>query len=153
MERVFSGDEAIDLYLQCFQLILWKQCHWMVTTKACPEELKTVVRDLWSLRVRTFLKHNEDKGGYSSGTGTSGFSSASEGEDRGLDAAERKSWTVRRLKRVVRASNKLPKLIETLVFCYLGILLLRLPVTLGDVLTWARTQEMAYFRAVSFLFF
>ncbi|KAH8804812.1 RNA polymerase I-specific transcription initiation factor-like protein rrn7 [Xylogone sp. PMI_703] len=147
-QRVFTGEEAIDLYLQCFQLILWKQCHWLVTVKGFPKELKTVVRDLWGLRVRMFLKLNEDKTGYSSGTGTSGLSSASEGEDPGIDESQRKGWLARRRKRMIKASKMVPQLAETLTFSYLGILLLRLPFTLGDIFIWAKTQELPYFRAI-----
>ncbi|RFU35597.1 hypothetical protein B7463_g655, partial [Scytalidium lignicola] len=117
-------------------------------TQGFPEELKTIVRDLWSLKVRIFLKLNEDKGGYSSGTGTSGFSSTSEAEESGIDASERRGWTLRKRKRMQKVSNTLPRLVETLALCYLGILLLRLPFTLGDILTWAKMQEMPYFRAI-----
>lgn len=36
---VVSGTDAIQLYLQCTQLILWKQAYWLIHTKGYPEEL------------------------------------------------------------------------------------------------------------------
>lgn len=35
-----KGHEAVELYLQCFQFILWKQVHWLVNTKGYPAELE-----------------------------------------------------------------------------------------------------------------
>jgi hypothetical protein len=43
-------------------------------------------------------------------------------------------------------------LIETLGLCYLGILLLRLPTSLGEVYKWAAKEEIIYIRAVSMAF-
>jgi RNA polymerase I-specific transcription initiation factor RRN7 len=54
-----------------------------------------------------------------------------------------------RLKRLAR-DRGLPKLIESLAMCYMAILLLRLPVTIGDLQTWIGKYEMPYFRVVSF---
>jgi RNA polymerase I-specific transcription initiation factor RRN7 len=45
--------------------------------------------------------------------------------------------------------EKLPKLIETLGLCYLGMVLLRLPVSLGEIYKWAAEEEVIYTRAVS----
>lgn len=133
----------MELYLQCYQLILWKQCFWLVNVKGFPKDLETVVRDLWGLRLRLLHGEKED-GGYRSGT--TGFSSTSEGENTESDGI---SLTSRRSRRSDRAKDRLPKLIETLALCYLGILLLRLPTSLGEVYKWAAEEEIIFTRAVS----
>ena len=149
VERVLSGHDATELYLQCYQLILWKQCHWLVNAKQFPPELETVVRDLWSLRIRELQPSLDDRSGYSSGT--MGFSSTSEGELTDTDGASNKSIASSRRKRVVQARKKLPRLIETLALCYLGILLMRLPTSLGEIYKWARKEEIVFSRAVSIM--
>ncbi|PSS25675.1 hypothetical protein M430DRAFT_48107 [Amorphotheca resinae ATCC 22711] len=140
--KVVTGKQAVELYLQCYQLILWKQCFWLVNVKGFPKDLETVVRDLWGLRLRLLHGEKED-GGYRSGT--TGFSSTSEGENTESDGI---SLTSRRSRRSDRAKDRLPKLIETLALCYLGILLLRLPTSLGEVYKWAAEEEIIFTRAI-----
>ena len=144
--RILSGREAKELYLQCYQLILWKQCYWLITVKGLPKELETVVRDLWNLRIR-ILQGSEDENGY--GSGTPGFSSSG-GDDTDTDDTGKNSWASRTSKMSVKNGTKLPKLIETLALCYLGTLLMRLPTSLGEIYNWAVKEELIYVRAVRF---
>lgn len=145
MEKVLSGREASDHYLLCFQLILWKQCHWLINSKGFTPELEVIVRDLWKLRTCDF-QSEEERGGHSSHM----FSSQSEGEDTESDWTDSRSMSSRRSKRSVIEKKRLPKLIETLGLCYLGMLLLRLPVSLGDIYQWVAKEEMIYNRAVGY---
>jgi RNA polymerase I-specific transcription initiation factor RRN7 len=152
VETVLRGSDARELYLQCYQLILWKQCHWLVTVKGFPKELEVVVRDLWGLRLGIIHKQREERSGYSSGTGTMIFSSTSEGDNTDTDGSGFKSMSSRRSKKSgnsVRGDEKLPKLIETLALCYLGMLLMRLPTSLGEISKWTTRDEIVYNRAVS----
>jgi hypothetical protein len=145
---VLRGKEARSLYLQCYELILWKQCFWLIKEKGFPKELETVVRDLWSLRVRLLWSEKDDDEGYTSGT--FGFSSTSEGDNTDTDGGMSmvSKWS-RRSNR--KGKEYLPKLIETLSLCYLGILMLRLPTSLGEIFKWVTTDEMIYTRAVSLI--
>ncbi|EON96587.1 putative 60s ribosomal protein l40 protein [Phaeoacremonium minimum UCRPA7] len=52
--RHLTGNAARELFLECLQLILRKQVWWLIKEKNLPDELETVVRDLWDLRVRNF---------------------------------------------------------------------------------------------------
>jgi RNA polymerase I-specific transcription initiation factor RRN7 len=149
VQTVFSGKEANDLYLQCYQLILWKQCYWLVKEKGFPEELETIVRDLWGLRIRLLFGKRDEEGGYGSGRGTLGFSSQSEGENSDTDGATSRSSRWSKKSGGIAKEGKLPRLLETLALCYLGILLLRLPTSLGEIYKWVATDDMAYNRAVS----
>jgi len=146
VEKVFGGRDATQLYLQCYQLILWKQTHWLVTVKGFPKELETIVRDLWELRLRVLQGSGDERSEY----GTE-FGSTTEGDDTDTDGTGYRSTasTVMSRKRASRAKKNLPKLIETLGFCYLGILLLRLPTSLGEIYRWATRDEILYTRAVS----
>lgn len=149
VETILSGTEARELYLECYQLILWKQCHWLVNVKGFPKELETVVRDLWGLRLGIFQKVGEEKGGYGSGTGTTMFSSMSEGENSDTDGTGAKSFSSRRSRKSMISEEKLPRLAETVGLCYLGTVLLRLPTSLGEFYKWASHDEIVYTRAVS----
>ncbi|KAL3428383.1 hypothetical protein PVAG01_01892 [Phlyctema vagabunda] len=143
VSRTLEGRDATDLYLRCYGLILWKQCHWLLTVKGLPEEFETIVRDLWGLRMKELRKEPEGKGGFSSLSGyssTEGETSDSEGTSMSLSS--------RRKGRKVKSKERLPTLIETLALCYLAILLLRLPISLGDVFRWATRDEIIYTRAI-----
>ncbi|KAG4035466.1 hypothetical protein MFRU_001g02350 [Monilinia fructicola] len=145
VEKVFGGRDATQLYLQCYQLILWKQTHWLVTVKGFPKELETVVRDLWELRLRVLQGSGEERSEY----GTE-FGSMTEGDDTDTDGTGYRSTasTILSRRKASRAKKNLPKLIETLGFCYLGILLLRLPTSLGEIYKWATRDEIIYTRAI-----
>lgn len=41
-----------------------------------------------------------------------------------------------------------PTIVQSLALCYMGIWLLRLPITLGDLITWVKQGELLYFRAI-----
>jgi RNA polymerase I-specific transcription initiation factor RRN7 len=80
-----------------------------------------------------------------------GFSSTSEGNSD-TDGTGVKSFGSRRSRKSAVEEERLPKLIETLGLCYLGILLLRLPTSLGEVYKWAAKEEIICIRAVSMAF-
>lgn len=142
-----SGRDALELYLSCYQLILWKQCHWLVNVKGFPDELEIIVKDLWSLRVSSLLNLGDEKGGYGSASGTL-WSSGGEGDNtEDTDGSAGKSASSRRSKHTV-GGNVAPMLIETLGLCYLGMLLLRLPISIGEIFKWAARDDMVYTRAV-----
>ncbi|KAL2061708.1 hypothetical protein VTL71DRAFT_7086, partial [Oculimacula yallundae] len=148
IETILSGSDAKELYLQCYQLILWKQCHWLVTGLGLPEELRVVVKDLWELRLRSLQFGRDTKSVYGSGTGTVMFSSASEGDNTDTDGMTLRSIGSRRSRRSAVTEDKVPKLIETLALCYLGTLLLKIPVTVGDIHRWATQDRIIYNRAI-----
>jgi RNA polymerase I-specific transcription initiation factor RRN7 len=107
--------------------------------------LETVVKDLWSLKLRLGHTEKEDEqAGFTATASTVGFSTSEEDTDGGSVSATSK-WS--RKKKGKR--QKLPKLVETLGLCYLGLQLLRLPVGLGEVCKWAAEEEMVYSRVVS----
>lgn len=149
VQTVFSGKEANDLYLQCYQLILWKQCFWLVEEKGFPKELETVVRDLWSLRMRLIFGKKDEEGDSGLRTETFGFGSQSETENSDTDGATSRSSKRSRKSARTLIEGKLPRLMETLALCYLGTLLLRLPTSIGEIHKWAATDELLYSRAVS----
>lgn len=121
--------------------------------KGLPKELETVVRDLWGLRLGFFQKPLEEgaRSGYSSGTGTAMFSSTSEGENTDTDGSGFKSASSRRSRKSAKSEvvELMPKLMETVGLIYLGMLLLRLPISLGEIIRWIRRDEIPYNRAVS----
>ena len=53
-------------------------------------------------------------------------------------------------KRKTRKSktDAIPQLVDALSLCYIGSLLLRLPITVNDIYTWVASGELLYYRAV-----
>lgn len=98
--------------------------------------------------MRELLKDKDDGKSHGSASQTF-FSSQSEGETSGTEG---KSVSSRRSRRSIAPGGEgVPKLIETLGLCYLGGMLLRLPVGVGEFHRWAAGEEMVYTRAVSSL--
>lgn len=141
-----SGRDARELYLQCYQLILWKQCFWLVNVKGFPKELETVVRDLWGLRLGVVHDRKATAGIAGDQFSSVGFSSTSEAE---MTDSDGKSLISTRSRRSDIEKEKLPKLVETLALCYLGTLLMRLPTSMGEIYAWAAREEIVFTRAVS----
>lgn len=84
-----------------------------------------MVKDLWALRLQ-LLKNKIDP----ESEGNAVFSSQPESEKE----TERRDERKREWKREWKVRGKdMPTLIESLGLCYLGMVLLRLPVSLGDV--------------------
>ena len=87
-----------------------------------PAELEIVVKDLWALRLQ-LLKSKTD----AISDEDTVFSSQPQSEMETEDKHERvgRKWKVR--------GKDMPGLVETLGLCYLGTILLRLPVSIGEM--------------------
>lgn len=145
---VYDGIEAIKLYVQCWQVVLRKQAMWLISARGMPPELEIVIRDLWAVRIRNIRGVGEDERDARDG---SGFSSTSEGETEGEDDGVGMEMS-RRHRKIAREKG-LPRLIESLALCYMAMLLLRLPVAVGDLQKWAEQHEIPYFRVVRYPIF
>lgn len=154
-QRHLSGNEARELYLECLQLVLRRQVWWLVHERRLPAELETVVRDLWDLRIRNFagLKTAAGAAGETetemdSGTDGEFFSSQAGSESDVSTATTRtsvsraKSWTSE-----PGQDWNLPGLFHCLALCYLGCLSLSLPVRVGQVYEWARSDQLPFLEA------
>lgn len=89
-----------------------------------PAELESIVHDLWALRLQLLKARAEEPS--ESETAPKIFSSQSEIE---TDITDQEIEPKRRR----RSGKDDPTLVDTLALCYLATLLLRLPVSLGDV--------------------
>jgi RNA polymerase I-specific transcription initiation factor RRN7 len=117
---VYRGSQALELYLQSYQLVLWKQCYALIHTIGLPTELESVVKDLWALRLQLFREKISEP------DSSVVFSSQpeTETESENQDDTKARQWKVQ--------VKGMPTLIHSLGICYLGAILLRLPVSLGD---------------------
>lgn len=128
--------------------------------KRLPVELETVVRDLWDLRIRNFAglkpkkdaEASEQESGLDSGTDGELFSSQAGSESETSTATSRtsvsraRSWTSE-----PGQDWNLPSLFHCLALCYLGCLSLSLPVRVGHVYDWARSDQLLFLHASSAL--
>lgn len=134
---VIQGTSGRELFLHAYQYILWKQCFALIHIIGLPHELETVVKDLWRLRLQLL----SDKIDAEPHTDTlfSSQSNPNEGHDEGGEGAKRIS------------PQAMPTLIETLSLCFLATVLLRLPISMGDMHRWAIKEEIPYVRAIRFV--
>lgn len=119
-KKTYHGRPAVTLFLQTYQLILWKQCHALVQTQGFPENFEHVVRDLWALRLETY----EDKIGNPDADDDDDepefFSSAGEQSDQ-EGSIQSGGKTV-----------QFPRLIDSIALCYLAALLMRMPIGVAE---------------------
>ncbi|KAK6002075.1 hypothetical protein QM012_001713 [Aureobasidium pullulans] len=143
VETALTGKKAFEHYLLCFQLVLWKQVHWLVHTKHLPNELETVIRDIWALRLQSLQSRVSYESESEAEHSSQFYSSQSE--------AERTDDTAQTRRARKSKNDAIPKLVDALSMCYIGCLLLRLPVTVGDLYSWAARGDLIYYRAVKAL--
>lgn len=147
-KKQLTAHEGKALYLEALQLILRSQLLWLIRDKGCKEELETVVRDLWDLRIRGFAALvPEEKGDQLDGKLEMFSSQAdeeSESEDKGRPKESKLRWDSGRGQ-----DWPMPKMIDTLCLCYLGCLLLRIPMSLGEIFRWANGGNIPYRHVVS----
>lgn len=101
-----------------------------------------LVKDLWALRLHRL----QNKISYESETDTEGLSSqvfSSQSESESASA----SRSSRRRRNDIRPKEGTPSLLETLSLCYTGTLLLRIPVTVADMIGWVNNGDLLYYRA------
>lgn len=121
------------------------QLLWLINDKDHKEELETVVRDLWDLRIRGFsaLVPEENTGeGELEMFSSQPSSDAESGVER--PKVQTLSWDPER-----GTDWPIPRLVDTLSMCYLGCLLLRIPTRIGDFLRWANGGNIPYKQVVS----
>ncbi|KAI1028419.1 hypothetical protein LB503_002314 [Fusarium chuoi] len=144
--RHLTGQAGKNLFLECLQLVLRQQLLWLVQSKGHREELETVVRDLWDLRIRgsgAFLAEEETQ---QTGDGLAIFSS--QPTDIEKDGTPKTQGTrARSWNPEDNPDWPVPRMIETLALCYLGCLLLRIPTTIGELCAWANSRRMPYKRS------
>ncbi|KAM4064731.1 ubiquitin family protein [Hirsutella rhossiliensis] len=138
--RQLTGQDGKLLYLEAVQLLLRNQVLWLVREQRLGEELETVVRDLWDLRIRGFPDKDaatqEVLGMFSS------QSSPAQDQTAWKSRSRAQSWDPER-----GADWPMPRLPETLTLCYLASILLRVPMRQGQILDWANSGNMPYKKA------
>ncbi|KAL9103995.1 MAG: hypothetical protein Q9163_001015 [Psora crenata] len=131
----YEGARALTLYLECYQLILWKQCYALVRTIGFPSRLESLVKDLWALRLQ--LLKGKVVAGESDGDTIFSSQPVSDANTQTEGGAYLKG-----------RGKAMPTLIESLGICYLAAIMLRLPTSLGEMHRWAIAEDMPYIRAI-----
>jgi len=99
----------------------------LIHSKGFLPELESVVRDLWALRLQ-IIKHQDKEAPEDTDTEFQQlFSSQAE-------VSEEDDGSAREMK---KREKNLPTLIDSLSLCYLGMVVLRIPVSLGDLHKYA----------------
>lgn len=145
----WEGRGGLGLYVACLQVVLRRQVVWLKERGKVGnrgEELESVTRALWAVRLRG-VKGLEDGDGVESQGGFSS-TSQSEGESDAEGLKKLGKRMERRLKKVARDKG-IPKLLETVGIVYLALVLMREPISLGDLNRWMTKEGFPYFRVVS----
>ncbi|KAF1913028.1 hypothetical protein BDU57DRAFT_532144 [Ampelomyces quisqualis] len=144
--KQLSGRRAFDLYLKCLQLILRHQIWFLVKEKGLPDELETVIYDLWALRVAQLSDRIATS---SQEEAQSQIYTTLESEED--ETTDHEGSTISTAKARDKKLSGAPNLYDCLVLCYLGMSTLRLPITPGDIYAWVTDGKMAYRRAIKLL--
>ncbi|KAG5217557.1 RNA polymerase I-specific transcription initiation factor [Trichophyton interdigitale] len=139
--KTYHGSDAFQLFLEAYQLLLWKQCHALVHVKGLPSELEGIVKDLWILRLEKIYEGRDDI--YTDDENSTQLFSSQTGVSSELDKEEYQYH-----KRKLSTS---PRVIDSLALCYLGTLLLRLPVSIGYMQEWVAEDEIPFMRPLRFI--
>lgn len=146
--RQLTGEAGKLLYIEALQLLLRKQLLWLIKERGHREELETVVRDLWDLRIR---------GATALGQGTAAAVAASDDvlevfSSQPTVVETTQAWTSRSKAQDWNPDRGLswpvPRMTDTLALCYLGCYLLRIPTRLGELIKWANDLHFPYRHAV-----
>ncbi|EHK20258.1 uncharacterized protein TRIVIDRAFT_48665 [Trichoderma virens Gv29-8] len=142
-----TGQAGRDLYLEALQLVIRSQVAWLVNEKGYREELETVVRDLWDLRTRGSNSgigddaqgDDEDLAIFSSQPSQPSQPSQDSSSSKWHPQSRKQSWDPE-----LGLQWPLPRVPDTLAICYLGCILLRIPIHLGEIIRWARNGSIPY---------
>ena len=136
--KAFEGSRAFELYLEIWQLILRHQLWFLIKEKGLPQELETLCRSLWALRVQSLRSRLLDD-----------FSAPGSDSERTVYTSQTStdSESASNFSSTLYQSSKTPALLETVAYCYMGIWLMRLPITLGDVFQWVHSGKLLYYKA------
>ena len=133
---VVDGLAGLTLYLQAYQLLLRRQCWALVHAKRLPAPLEALTKDLWSLwlpvlyaAIVSTVKKSPNEAAEAAAapapTPAKQYStqaaSASEDED-GEGAQEHR-----------KENRSCPTLVDALALCYMAAMLLRVPLSVGDL--------------------
>jgi RNA polymerase I-specific transcription initiation factor RRN7 len=102
---------------------------------------QTLVKDLWALRLQRLqgrISHDSDTETEAHSSQVFSSQSESEGESTSRGSGKRSQQKPR---------DGTPNLMDTLSLCYIGILLLRIPVTAADIHTWIKEGQMLYYQS------
>ena len=139
----YKGQQGFDLYLKSAQLILRHQVWFLIYKRGLPVELETVVHDLWSLRIVQLEKKIGNTQSYESQSQYQVYSSNDSDTEAEVESLDPDSYE--------KMFKPTPNLIDCLALCYLAVVTLRLPTTLGDFLRWIIDAQMPYKRAIKHL--
>ncbi|OKL59360.1 hypothetical protein UA08_05400 [Talaromyces atroroseus] len=143
-QQTYTGRQGYRLFIYAYQLILWKQCQALVSQKGFPADIEKIVKDLWGLRLQNLTdKYDVSLDEPDEDTGTETFSS----QTPAVASVEDKDQNLKGQK-TSRKSTDSPLLKETLGLCYLACLLLRLPVSVGDIYRYAMRNEIPFIGAL-----
>lgn len=104
--------------------------------------LKGLIRELWAVRLRKV----QFRDGYGSGTDTEGHSQVFSSQSEGESATDASARSARRKKGTPDGAVNLG---DTLVICYTATLLLRIPLTVVDLINLIDNGSLPYYQAIN----
>ncbi|KAF3394686.1 RNA polymerase I-specific transcription initiation factor rrn7 [Penicillium rolfsii] len=134
--KTYRGRKAHTLFLQAYQLILWKQCHALIHDHGFPEQFEGVLRDLWALRLQDFtLRINA-------------MTDDEEDDERELFSSQPETDSSDDLGFKSKGGRYLewPRLLDSIGLCYLAAVLMRLPICVSDFHRLIIRQDIPYIR-------
>ncbi|PHH73850.1 hypothetical protein CDD82_5239 [Ophiocordyceps australis] len=139
-----TQSEGRALYLEALQLLLRRELWWLVQEQNFPAQIETVVRHLWDLRIRgSDWDNHRDQIKTEAGDEPQYFSSQNLSQVENQRAS--KTWSRTQSWDPERGEHwPLPNPLDTLGLCYLGSVLLRTPLLIGEILRWSNDGSLPY---------
>ncbi|CAN6611030.1 hypothetical protein TRVA0_004S03488 [Trichomonascus vanleenenianus] len=156
--KVYYGNTGHALFMQCFQYIVRSQLDWLISTKELRPELTKVVRGLFALYINETEFSNisygqqDDSELVSEPIGTfkdddSDSPDSENGHTSNDESTDGESKASSRPQIVVDRAH----LTHTILLCYLGCVMLRIPVYIYDFNRWIYRYEIPYMNVLSIL--
>ncbi|KAL9042161.1 MAG: hypothetical protein Q9214_003866, partial [Letrouitia sp. 1 TL-2023] len=112
-------------------------CHALICKLGMPDAFETVVKDLWALRLQMLKKLMKEAAEEETLFG-------SQDQAQGGAGSQKTSTPT---SGIIESQGS-PTLLQSLAICQLGIILLRLPVSVGDLCRWVAREDVPYIRAI-----
>ncbi|CCJ30297.1 unnamed protein product [Pneumocystis jirovecii] len=129
--RVLYGNEGKIIFLRSFQQILRTQSWYLIHTHGITNELEHAVRNIWKhylillLSNKLFYKNAKN-----------------------INKYQNKSIIGNPNNIIPYKTKKLPKLIDTIGICYLGLLNIRSSITISDLCNLMKSGKIPYMKAL-----
>ncbi|KAG5519807.1 hypothetical protein PMAC_000080 [Pneumocystis sp. 'macacae'] len=129
--KILYGNEGKIIFLRCFQQILRTQSWYLIHTHGITNELEQAIQNIWKHYLILLLSNKLF------------YKSA-----KNINKYQKESVTENLNNNIHYKIKKLPKLIDTIAICYLGLLNIRSTITISTLCNLMESGKIPYMKAL-----